>query len=71
MLMNVDLIIDKKTGRQFHQNTTFRHRDDGDNTIGWIEEITGAADSDGGVENEGQVVAEIGDSEIYNCIVKP
>lgn len=69
VMVIVDALTDKVTGRVYHVNTTFRHTDDGDNTGGWIEEVTGAAENDGGVKNEGAVVAGIGDSEIYRCTV--
>lgn len=69
VMVSVAVIKDKKTKREFHMNTTFRHKDDGDNTRGWIEEVTGSADADSGVKNEGAVVAMIGDSEIYECTI--
>lgn len=69
VMVAITIVKDKVTGRLFHVNTTFRHTDDGDNTIGWIEEVTGSQDRDDGVANEGSVVAVIGDSEIANCTV--
>lgn len=67
MMVNVSIIKDTKTGKVYHENTTFRHIDDGDNTSGWIEEVNDAADHDGGIENEGRVVAVIGDSFMGAC----
>lgn len=68
-MVSVTVIKDKVTGREFHMNTTFRHKDDGDNTVGWIEEVTDAAQSDGGAKGEGRVVAVIGDSFFDTCKV--
>lgn len=67
VMVSIAIVKDKVTKRVFHVNTTFRHTDDGDNTLGWIEEVTGADEHDGGVANEGNLVALIGDSEIYKC----
>lgn len=69
LLVSLTVIKDRKTGREFHMNTTFRHIDDGDNTIGWVEEVTDAAKHDDGVEDEGRVVAVIGDSMFDSCSI--
>jgi hypothetical protein len=69
IMVSISVIKDKKTGKEYQMNTTFRHKDDGDNTIGWVEEVTGSANEDGGVEGEGAVVAVIGDSEFEKCTV--
>ncbi len=45
----------KKSGKTFFQFTTFEDEWDGGNTIGWIE------------DSEGKHVANIGDSDIYDC----
>ena len=70
ILVAVSIISDKKTKREFHMNTTFRHTDDGDNTIGWIEEVTGAENADGGAPNEANVVTVISDSFFDKCTLK-
>lgn len=70
VMVEVSVIKDRKTGKVYHMNTTFRHIDDGDNTSGWIEEVNDAASHDGGIENEGRVVADIGDSFLGDCQIK-
>jgi hypothetical protein len=67
--VSVTVIKDKKTKRVFHMNTTFLHRDDGDNTFGWIEEVTTAFEDNGEGASGRAVVAEIGDSSIDVCRV--
>ena len=67
--VDVSVITDKKTKRVFQMNTTFMHRDDGDNTWGWIEEVTTAFDDDSRTDDR-SVVADIGDSSIDNCKVQ-
>lgn len=69
IMVSVSILKDKRTGRVYHVNTTFRHRDDGDNTIGWIEDVTGA-ESDSGANGEGQIVATIGDSFFGQCLIR-
>lgn len=67
----VTSIRDKKTGREYQLNLTFRHADDGDNAWGWIEEVTDAFEDNGKSFPEvGGVVAVIGDSFIDKCSVE-
>jgi hypothetical protein len=70
VMVSVSIVTDKKTGNVYHMNETFRHIDDGDNTVGWIEEVNNAADLDSGYEGEGRVVADVGDADIGNCSVR-
>lgn len=67
IMVSIAIITDTKTGKVYHENTTFRHIDDGDNTRGWIEEVNDAATQDSGNEDEGRVVATIGDSFLNAC----
>lgn len=67
--VRIDVVTDLTTGKFFHVNRTFLDRDDGGNTTGWIEEITQAFRDTGHGDIDRAVVAEIGDSEIYNCKV--
>jgi hypothetical protein len=60
---------DQQTGRVYQLNATFDDAYDGGNTVGWIEDVTRAADGLGSeaparLKGPGQVMAEIGDSEI-------
>ncbi len=67
----VTSIRDKKTGREYQLNLTFRHADDGDNAWGWIEEVTDAFEDNGKSYPEvGGLVAVIGDSFIDQCSVE-
>lgn len=58
ILVSVNKLVQLKNGRVFVLNYTFDDEYDGGNTIGWIEDS----------ETE-TVVATIGDSEIYRCVV--
>lgn len=68
--VEVTTITDKKTGRVFQLNLTFRHADDGDNAWGWIEEVTDAFEDNGKSYPEiAQVVAKVGDGDFEQCKV--
>jgi hypothetical protein len=73
VMVGVHVVEDRATKRVFHVNATYNHVDDGDNTWGWIEEVTGAEDhpkttGDGQDDpNWRAVVADIADSDIYEC----
>jgi hypothetical protein len=73
LMVDVSVVQDRATKRVFHVNATYNHVDDGDNSWGWIEEVTGAEEHAKRLEN-GQddpswraVVAEISDSDIGKC----
>ncbi len=58
MSFSVTEIILKAKGSKYYRYTTFRNSDDGGNTIGWVETPISTGRS---------IVAEIGDSEYFNC----
>lgn len=66
ILVEVSILKDKQTGIVYHVNETFADEYDGGNTIGWIEEYS-STNSRGRQVTTGDVVAEIGDSEI-SCL---
>jgi hypothetical protein len=73
VMADVSVVEDRATKRVFHVNTTYNHIDDGDNSWGWIEEVTGAEESPKRLDNGRDdprwraVVAEISDSDIFKC----
>lgn len=73
LFVQIDEIYDRQTQHKYHMNMTFLDRDDGGNTLGWIEDITASSQetvSEGDKSALGKVVAEIRDSEFYKCQIR-